>query len=420
MLDKVKNTIEKIEREQLISIEEIQKAKQVFEQYNHVILSQGSEKINVQIESDTSEDLVEIALQEDILFSRINGKAAEWGVKSLTALYFVVYSVTEDGLSEGLKYTREGMMKRVLEERKDKALKADYKVILAKNLYGEHTLINDKGKHYKVTLRDFEKRTGYINNIDWRTNKLGTTKHIMYLFNYLENNPRKTKHLKKKFPFIEIFTDPQNDYKISWYYPNTLKPEEETLLTKYFNDQKFIENNKLTTFFSFVKEANDFENIIIRPEVLEKIEDHFQQRELQQLQNRTQLDFSPIRAELYPYQKEGVEFAVFKKAVIVADEMGLGKTLQAISTAILKKKIFNFKKTLVICPASVKHQWKSEVLKFSDESAIVVEGFPHERNQIYRKDKSFFHIINYETVLRDLSAINKANYDFVILDEAQK
>ena len=100
--------------------------------------------------------------------------------------------------------------------------------------------------------------------------------------------------------------------------------------------------------------------------------------------------------------------------------MGLGKTIQAISTAILKKEVFNFKRTLVVCPASVKHQWKNEVLKFSNENAIVVEGNPEDRNKVYLNDASFFHIINYETILRDLPFINKSGYDLVILDEAQK
>ena len=77
------------------------------------------------------------------------------------------------------------MIKRVLDERFDKAKKADYKVILSDNLFGEHTLINEKGKSHQVTLWDFETKTGYINNIDWKTNKLCTTKHILYLFNYI-------------------------------------------------------------------------------------------------------------------------------------------------------------------------------------------------------------------------------------------
>ncbi|MBT6006777.1 MAG: DEAD/DEAH box helicase, partial [Prolixibacteraceae bacterium] len=105
---------------------------------------------------------------------------------------------------------------------------------------------------------------------------------------------------------------------------------------------------------------------------------------------------------------------------IIADEMGLGKTIQAIGAAILKKEVFGFKKTLVVCPASIKEQWKKEIEKFSDELAMVVQGFPDERTKMYQDKDHYFFIVNYETVLRDQMAINKASIDFLILDEAQR
>ncbi len=420
MIDLIKKTIASIQKNELLSYNDICKAQQIHGQYDHLVLSQGKEKITLQIESGDA--VLEVALvhENDGLEAKIDGNFSEWSIPGLVALYTAEDLISTDSLSEGIKYTRKGMRKRVLEERRDKAKKADYKIKLADNLYGEHALTNEKGKTYKITLRDFKNRTGYINNIDWKTNKLGTTKHIMYLFDYLEENKSKAKRLKKTYPFIEIFTDPLNDYRISWFFPEKLEPEEKELLTGYFGDSTAIENTKIAQFFSFIHKSRDFHRIKIRAEVFEKVEAYFENNELEQIKKRTTLDFSAINATLYPYQKEGVEFSVFKKGVIIADEMGLGKTLQAITTAILKKDVFDFKKTLVICPASVKHQWKNEVLKFTDEKAIVVEGFPEERSRLYANDPCFFHIINYETVLRDLSFINRAGYDFVILDEAQK
>ena len=73
------------------------------------------------------------------------------------------------------------MIERVIAERCEKARSAKYHIQWADNIYGEHTLTNDKGKIFKVTIHDFEAQTGYINNVDWQTNKLGTTKHIIYL-----------------------------------------------------------------------------------------------------------------------------------------------------------------------------------------------------------------------------------------------
>lgn len=420
MIDLIKKTIASIEENELLSRNDIRAAQRIHGQYDHLILSQGKEKITLQIENGDA--ILEVALvyESDGLEAKVDGKFSEWNIPALVALYVVEDLINDDSLSEGIKYTRKGMQKRVLEERWDRAKKADYKIQLADNLYGEHTLTNEKGKAYKITLRDFKNKTGYINNIDWRTNKLGTTKHIMYLFDYLKENGGKAKRLKKTYPFIEIYTDPLNDYKISWFFPEKLESEEKELLTDYFGNDSYIENSKIAPFFSFIHRSRDFQRIKIRAEVFEKVETYFENNELQQIKEQTTLDFSVINATLYPYQKDGVEFSVFKKGVIIADEMGLGKTLQAITTAILKKDVFNFKKTLVICPASVKHQWKNEILKFTDEKVIVVEGFPGERNKLYASDSCFFHIINYETVLRDLPFINKANYDFVILDEAQK
>lgn len=66
-------------------------------------------------------------------------------------------------------------------ERREKAEKADYRIVFADNIYGEHKLTNEKGITYKITLRDFKNETGYIDNPDLKTNKLGTTKHLIML-----------------------------------------------------------------------------------------------------------------------------------------------------------------------------------------------------------------------------------------------
>ena len=84
---------------------------------------------------------------------------------------------------EHKKYTQQGMIKRVLHERMQKALVAKYKVTYAKNKYGDHIVTNENGVKYKVFLRDFENETGYSNSKDSALNKLGTTKHRITSYN---------------------------------------------------------------------------------------------------------------------------------------------------------------------------------------------------------------------------------------------
>ena len=405
--------------------DELAKGEEIFHNSACFILSQSAFAIEFRIEMD-AENYAHCKLSidgEEHIVPEIDGKRSGWNSHAYACLLEYCRELevlNPHDLSEHKKYSREGMIERVMEERKIKASHANYRIRWADNIYGNHTLFNEKGIKYKVFLRDFNTQTGYSDSADSKYNKLGTTKHIIFAFNELLNNTKLYKRLLKKFPFIEIYCDPLNDYKISWYYPEKMSDEESLLIDKYFHESTFIEEDQVPQFLDFIKEAEEIENICIRPEVKEKVERHFDELMLQELHRKYKLDFSKIKGELFPYQKEGVEFALFRKAAIIADEMGLGKTLQAIATAILKKEIFGFSKTLIVCPATLKSQWKKEIEKFTHEKALIVTGFPDQREELYQEENYHFFIVNYEMVLRDSQAINQAGFDFLILDEAQK
>lgn len=390
------------------------------------VLSQSVSRYELIISDEAKNEIAEYALdieEDGTIIPVTNNKASGWDKNSYACLLQVESEVHLLGPKEHLehkKYTREGMIKRVLKERRQKADKAAYRIQWADNIYGDHILTNERGVRYKIFLRDFENETGYSNSMDSRLNKLGTTKHIMFAFSALKENKTLFNKLGKTCPFIEIYCDPLNNYKITWHYPHDLPVGEQLLISRYFKNSTYVDDDKTTDLLGFVREAGESPLIRIRPEVTEKIGQAFEKKVLDDLQETYSPDFSPIKANLFTYQKEGIQFALFRKTAIIADEMGLGKTIQAIGTAILKKEIFGFTKTLVVCPASLKEQWKKEVEKFSDEKAMVVQGTPDERAALYKDGQHYFFIINYETVLRDQVAINKAGIDFLILDEVQR
>ena len=385
------------------------------------ILAQGKEHFEFSVDDKYNDFEVTISVNGDVT-GNCNCKSKDWCHHKVAGLLQLSETITRyegEKLPEGKKYTREGMVRRVLEERKQKSLEAKYRIYFSNNIYGEHELLNEKGIKYKLTFRNIEKEQGYCSCPDYQTNKLGTCKHLMFAFNKMKTAKRKLSE-KLYYPFVEIHLDPFADYKIGWFYPHPLPAEIQTLFKKYFNDKNIIEEEKVSGFLGFVKESANFKQILIRPEVLDKLEDSFNQKILDRVKNSSKLDYSCIKATLYPYQKEGIEFAAFRDGAVIADEMGLGKTMQAMGTALMKKELFGFDNTLIICPASLKSQWKSEIEKFSDEKAIIVDGLPAEREKLYQSQEAFFTIINYETVLRDSEAINKKSFDFIILDEAQR
>ena len=121
----------------------------------------------------------------------------------------------------------------------------------------------------------------------------------------------------------------------------------------------------------------------------------------------------------YPYQEEGIRFAARAGRCILADEMGLGKTIQAIGTAALLLREGLVGSILVICPTSLKYQWKREIRSFVGEDATVVEGNHFIRKSLYGS-ASHFKIVSYNAVNNDVKIMGGLHFDMVIMDEVQR
>ncbi len=126
-----------------------------------------------------------------------------------------------------------------------------------------------------------------------------------------------------------------------------------------------------------------------------------------------------LKTELLPYQIDGIAFVVGAGRAILADDMGLGKTIQGIGVAELLAREANIKRVLIVCPASVKSQWRSEMQRFSQRDYQLVLGKASERAEQYNNE-CFFTICNYEQVLRDIMSIEQVKWDLIILDEGQR
>ena len=114
------------------------------------------------------------------------------------------------------------------------------------------------------------------------------------------------------------------------------------------------------------------------------------------------------------HQKEAIQKLVGNKKFILADDMGLGKTTSTIIAALET----GAKKVLIICPATLKINWKREIENYSDKSVYIAEG------KNFDGDNDFV-IINYDIIKnfhdakkKDESKILDANFDLVVIDEA--
>jgi len=133
-----------------------------------------------------------------------------------------------------------------------------------------------------------------------------------------------------------------------------------------------------------------------------------------------------LTAELRPYQKDGFDFLAHlvhvKLGGILADDMGLGKTLQTLTwlSWLKERNHKNPKPSLVICPASVLHNWRREAERFTpDMKVLVLESGAARHNLRKQIPQHDIIVTNYALLRRDLEELQKFAFRAVILDEAQ-
>lgn len=73
------------------------------------------------------------------------------------------------------------------------------------------------------------------------------------------------------------------------------------------------------------------------------------------------------------HQKEAVQFLLSRKKCILADDMGVGKSLELAVASVEG----NFDSVLIICPASLKTNWKKELMWYVPERDVTIIDSPN-------------------------------------------
>ena len=113
---------------------------------------------------------------------------------------------------------------------------------------------------------------------------------------------------------------------------------------------------------------------------------------------------------LYPHQSDGVSFLISKGRAILGDDMGLGKTRQAIVGMQIAAPTGMI---LVVCPASLKLNWRREIKMVDPAAKIEVLGVVDGAQADPR-----WVIVNYDLLARNAERLHGIQWAGVILDEA--
>lgn len=103
----------------------------------------------------------------------------------------------------------------------------------------------------------------------------------------------------------------------------------------------------------------------------------------------------PLKRNLFPFQKEGVQYILDKKRVIVGDQPGLGKTAQAIASLVAADAF----PALIICPSSLKENWRREVEMWTSKTAMILNDSIRQTWPYFFEAKlADIFIVNYESL----------------------
>ena len=297
-------------------------------------------------------------------------------------------------------------------------------------VFADYDVFNPETKNsYKVALRDNKEgkadSMNFCSCMDFKTNRLGTCKHLEAVLKQVRDTPRFADMLLRgynpSYTSVYLQYGEQRNVKIRIGTDNWA--------SFYKLAAQYFENNTLnleaySKFEFFLTQARAInEEFRCYDDALEYV---LTVREHQRRNDKITGNYPSgselkdlLKTTLFPYQQQGVLFAAKAGRCLIADEMGLGKTIQAIGAAELLKREQNIRTVLVICPTSLKYQWQSEIRRFTDSSVKVIEGAPHLRSKQYTSDEQY-KIASYHTVSRDVEVVNNAEYDLIILDEAQR
>jgi len=318
------------------------------------------------------------------------------------------------------------LVERAIAERAERAKLEKFRLKSAdpKKAWTDYVVTSaTSGKSYRLALRGEERGESYCSCPDFRTNTLGTCKHILYAM----------ERVKAKFPANKRRAAVRRHFAVHVHYgelmtlrlvpPSKLEPDAEKIA-------KPLLDRDIDDVHDLVRRIGKLEQQGYRVTVYPDAEELIQQRlfmdrmttlteEIRRDPAAHPLRKNLLKAELLPYQMDGIAFAVGAGRAVLADDMGLGKTIQGIGVAELMAREAGISKVLVICPTSLKSQWRNEIQRFSGRNVQLILGSAEERAEQY-DNECFFTVCNYEQVLKDMLSIERVKWDLIILDEGQR
>ncbi len=313
--------------------------------------------------------------------------------------------------------------------RKQVAADEQFKILPpdTRKVYGDYLVVSVKSKQqYKVALRSADNSLNFCSCPDFKVNQLGTCKHIEAILLKLHTKPATRRALQESYnpDYTSVYLNYVGERRVKIRIGTTASREYKKLAARFFNASNELTDEAFDSFAVFLAKAEQLHSGFrcyadALEYIIQRRDNNYRKATIKKL-GKTMLT-GITKAKLFSYQQTGVLFAATAGRCILADDMGLGKTLQAITANDVMRKYFHISKAVIVCPTSLKYQWKNEIIKFTGNTKIcVVEGPLLNRMKQYARQEHDYFIVSYNVAGNDYEYLNEIGADLVILDEAQR
>lgn len=210
----------------------------------------------------------------------------------------------------------------------------------------------------------------------------------------IEQDPKTRTTTQGPIPRQKLITYSDNKFKITFPYDKRIVAMIKSQIAgndRSYDNYTWSINPSQSDIIIRIAEIYDFKIGDRAKQILYKGKSNFEQSYSCE---RVELEL-PLLKRLYDYQTVGVDYHRRLLRSWNADQMGLGKTPQGIATAVAVNKW----PVLIICPKSLRENWKREIHEWTNYKAMVAthKNIPKLASFI-EHDFCHFLIVNYDGV----------------------
>lgn len=298
-----------------------------------------------------------------------------------------------------------------------------------RGLLGEYAVASPSSRAYTVTLRALDADHNGCSCPDFETNLLGTCKHVEAVVHRLRTDaPRRFARALRDGPaasYLHLAFEPTT---VGLRLRSEARPLERRLAARFFEPDGRLRGALEGLWPELARSAVEAgvelpaEVVALGERTLERARSEARRRAVDAEVRAAGPEQPGLRRRLYPYQVEGVAFLASRGRALLADEMGLGKTAQAIAALAQLARRGEVRRALVVCPASLKHQWAREIAEFTGLGGddVVIVGGPRDARRAAYAAAPLALVTSYELARADERELADLSPDLLVLDEAQR